>query len=124
MPSPRPAQWQPRSRPARGAWVEILCVFDAVRDFAGRAPQGARGLKYESAGCCGLPVYGRAPQVARGLKFRLPFTRGRLSISRAPQGARGLKYNHIKTKVNATGRAPQGARGLKCLIFLIITLLL
>ena len=113
MPSPRPAQWQPRSRPARGAWVEILCVFDAVRDFAGRAPQGARGLKYESAGCCGLPVYGRAPQGARGLKFRLPFTRGRLSISRAPQGARGLKYNHIKTKVNATGRAPQGARGLK-----------
>ena len=66
----------------------------------------------------------RAPQGARGLKFRLPFTRGRLSISRAPQGARGLKYNHIKTKVNATGRAPQGARGLKCLIFLIITLLL
>ncbi len=58
------------------------------------------------------------------MKFRLPFTRGRLSISRAPQGARGLKYNHIKTKVNATGRAPQGARGLKCLIFLIITLLL
>ena len=55
----------------------------------------------------------RAPQGARGLKFRLPFTRGRLSISRAPQGARGLKYNHIKTKVNATGRAPQGARGLK-----------
>ena len=33
------------SRPARGAWVEILLGKDAQAQVMGRAPQGARGLK-------------------------------------------------------------------------------
>ena len=35
------------SRPARGAWIEILTVSGGKSPRAGRAPQGARGLKYD-----------------------------------------------------------------------------
>ena len=34
-----------KSRPARGAWVEICCFYDCCYSLACRAPQGARGLK-------------------------------------------------------------------------------
>ena len=34
------------SRPARGAWVEIVEVTLPTKVLNGRAPQGARGLKY------------------------------------------------------------------------------
>ena len=34
------------SRPARGAWVEIFALGKSNRIARGRAPQGARGLKY------------------------------------------------------------------------------
>ena len=33
------------SRPARGAWVEIWQKLKPRENVAGRAPQGARGLK-------------------------------------------------------------------------------
>ena len=33
------------SRPARGAWVEILILIDEIGVLR-RAPQGARGLKF------------------------------------------------------------------------------
>ena len=33
------------SRPARGAWVEILILIDEIGVLHCRAPQGARGLK-------------------------------------------------------------------------------
>ena len=57
------------SRPARGAWVEIGKKSHRQQTVKRRAPQGARGLK------CSLIEYefihrkGRAPQGARGLKF-------------------------------------------------------
>ena len=35
------------SRPARGAWVEIPLFWFYYEDPESRAPQGARGLKYE-----------------------------------------------------------------------------
>ena len=35
-----------KSRPARGAWIEITKATEKwLKDNAGRAPQGARGLK-------------------------------------------------------------------------------
>ena len=34
------------SRPARGAWIEIFPPLRCPRRWAGRAPHGARGLKY------------------------------------------------------------------------------
>ena len=34
------------SRPVWGAWIEILSVTTAVMALAGRAPYGARGLKF------------------------------------------------------------------------------
>ena len=34
------------SRPARGAWIEIGITLKSGTHAPGRAPQGARGLKY------------------------------------------------------------------------------
>ena len=36
------------SRPARGAWIEILEIGTVLVVAIGRAPQGARGLKSEN----------------------------------------------------------------------------
>ena len=58
-----------RSRPARGAWIEIEKVRSARRAVEGRAPQGARGLKSRREPLPDHPD-GRAPQGARGLKFQ------------------------------------------------------
>ena len=35
-----------KSRPARGAWVEIFVATSDEEAIESRAPQGARGLKY------------------------------------------------------------------------------
>ena len=56
-----------RSRPTRGAWIEI-----SVDNFLqvlenGRAPHGARGLKCRKNGNV-LHLHRRAPHGARGLK--------------------------------------------------------
>ena len=34
------------SRPARGAWIEISMTIHLMENTKGRAPQGARGLKF------------------------------------------------------------------------------
>ena len=60
---------------------------------------------------------GRAPQGARGLKWEQERERQAAAESRAPQGARGLKFNMAKDYLSLEGRAPQGARGLKYLQF-------
>ena len=58
---------------------------------SGRAPQGARGLKYEFADDPS-PFSGSRP--ARGAWVEIFFGFGTFGnfIGRAPQGARGLKY--------------------------------
>ena len=55
------------SRPARGAWVEMSCRF-AHPEGSGRAPQGARGLKFDEVSLFHRENR-RAPQGARGLKY-------------------------------------------------------
>ena len=74
------------SRPARGAWVEIVLVSVDVDGAGGRAPQGARGLKYHLFGDGELNA-GRAPQGARGLKWQRPLPCGRKRQSRPARGA-------------------------------------
>ena len=58
------------SRPAWGAWIEIVTKAVTLDRIVGRAPHGARGLK-----CTGnIPAVekaGRAPHGARGLKYKL-----------------------------------------------------
>ena len=41
-----------RSRPARGAWVEIYIIRYELELKYSRAPQGARGLKYIQSVTC------------------------------------------------------------------------
>ena len=56
---------------------------------------------------------GRAPRGARGLKW-LNTGHGNIYVSRAPRGARGLKYSlSPPTEDSMQCRAPRGARGLK-----------
>ena len=124
------------SCPARGTWIEMLLFSRLGHLHHGRAPQGARGLKFERDVADDL-LLGRAPQGARGLKCQNDQTGGG-DVGRAPQGARGLKYQYPSSGLrryrscpargtwieiavcdayNGTltrSRAPQGARGLKC----------
>ena len=80
--------------------------------FCCRAPQGARGLKYE------VPlrdIYrnGRAPQGARGLKWARYLPRGFACGSRPARGAWiEIRPPHRPLPLTSR-RAPQGARGLK-----------
>ena len=57
-----------------------------VDGAGGRAPQGARGLKYHLFGDGELNA-GRAPQGARGLKWQRPLPCGRKRQSRPARGA-------------------------------------
>ena len=101
------------SRPARGAWVEIYYWIDSMANASCRAPQGARGLKYIVV-LSSVLRQSRAPQGARGLKYFDPVENFRHNERRAPQGARGLKYKHqVQLPRRRPSRAPQGARGLK-----------
>ena len=58
-----------QSRPARGAWVEMHLILAPPHDTACRAPQGARGLKYQLAAARGLPA---ASRPARGAWVEIP----------------------------------------------------
>ena len=51
------------SRPVWGAWIEIAVPDEVPAAHAGRAPYGARGLKFDKCGFCMLewgsrPVWG------------------------------------------------------------------
>ena len=78
------------SRPAWGAWIEIMSVWRLAPILPSRAPHGARGLKYGLVPAHGYTLLGRAPHGARGLKSELRH-HGDGIIRRAPHGARGLK---------------------------------
>ena len=75
----------------------------------GRAPQGARGLKYFVGVRGDACLLRRAPQGARGLKSFKRFYASRQS-SRAPQGARGLKFHQLTRQRKRTLVAPRKGR--------------
>ena len=81
------------SRPARGAWIEMLKKAGRSTQYPRRAPHGARGLKFYPDSTT-YEIESRAPHGARGLKFRDQLRRSGLFLlisGRAPHGARGLK---------------------------------
>ena len=104
------------SRPVWGAWIEIGTKKSSGDSSAGRAPYGARGLKYAELGLFWCAVQGRAPYGARGLKSCFSILFGKISRSRPVWGA----WIEIACKRCpggfCGGRAPYGARGLKCCI--------
>ena len=59
---------QNKSRPARGAWIEIFTGRSATFSYQCRAPHGARGLKYQDPEQFVVQDFRRAPHGARGLK--------------------------------------------------------
>ena len=104
---------QTTSRPARGAWIEIRGKRPCYCCRAGRAPQGARGLKYSAPPINAASVSRRAPQGARGLKSVSIEGVKELYESRPARGAWIEILPSFKRFIVSTGRAPQGARGLK-----------
>ena len=99
------------SRPARGAWVEIL--LDDY-DVEGKMSRPARGAWVEMISSFHLVPQNKS-RPARGawVEINIPVLAHNQYPCRAPQGARGLKYKNLWTPVTDGGRAPQGARGLK-----------
>ena len=84
-----------RSRPARGAWVEIPCRAAASPRCSSRAPQGARGLKFKAMIVQTLIELRSRP--ARGAWVEITYLEqiAKSEKGRAPQGARGLKYRPL-----------------------------
>ena len=122
-----------KSRPSRGAWIEISTATATKIRIASRAPRGARGLK-SLRRPARRGSESRAPRGARGLKsLCLSLISSQLSSrpsrgawieiflpllascapGRAPRGARGLKFVSSINIFKQISRAPHGARGLK-----------
>ena len=57
------------SRPVWGAWIEISRCLAHCFVTVGRAPYGARGLKYVGVSQNIILLSSRAPYGARGLKL-------------------------------------------------------
>ena len=57
------------SCPSRGTWIEIKSLLPARARHIGRAPRGARGLKFTDPAGLGVSYGSRAPRGARGLKY-------------------------------------------------------
>mgnify|MGYP001629327082 CR=1 FL=1 len=79
-----------------------------------RAPQGARGLKYQPDSKARQQYLSR-PARGAWVEMFLGCSYCQTLQGRAPQGARGLKFVKIVFALARPGRAPQGARGLKFL---------
>ena len=98
-----------KSRPVRGAWIEIRASARLIARTEGRAPYGARGLK------CLLRSFfsallRRAPYGARGLKLSSLGFPSLVYMRRAPYGARGLKLlAQIGQPVTVVSRPVRGA---------------
>ena len=75
----------PRSRPARGAWVEMKELRGIIREHLSRAPQGARGLKFE---CTEYPAGSDSSRPARGAWVEILFQQGQ-TLPRSSRPARG-----------------------------------
>ena len=85
------------SRPVWGAWIEIWRAAVRYAVHLGRAPYGARGLKYQTN------------------------DESKTKTGRAPYGARGLKLEQKRTPSWGDRRAPYGARGLKSVFAAVAT---
>ena len=82
-------------------------------DSDGRAPRGARGLKYVLAPTASAAV-ASCPSRGTWIEIDDAVVYGFHVLGRAPRGARGLKcVDLVSDKPLALGRAPRGARGLK-----------
>ena len=83
------------SRPAWGAWIEIERTIGQILDWDGRAPHGARGLKYVKNSFrfvifTSRPAWGAWIEIGWKCANRSP------GSGRAPHGARGLKsHSHV-----------------------------
>ena len=101
-----------KSRPARGAWIEIAADTSAAGSDTSRPARGA----WIEIRCHPPARCSRRSRPARGAWIEIVIiflhgcdTEGR----RAPHGARGLKCDNEALVHDQVGRAPHGARGLK-----------
>ena len=100
---------QELSRPARGAWVEIRRFWVARQNAPSRAPQGARGLKFDARQ--GKIIHRRS-RPARGAWVEITLARSRRRRRTPSRPARGA-WVEISTFIGATrpSAASRPARG-------------
>ena len=97
------------SRPARGAWIEIFEGAWCKNEELGRAPHGARGLKYGRY-CKRAGPHLSRPARGAWIEIMLGRFTARPTPSRAPHGARGLKsFSGDALHVNGKSRPARGA---------------
>ncbi len=100
----------------RSAWsarIEISSVTGNCGGLPGRAPHGARGLKYTPKGDKIVYVLGRAPHGARGLKCGTMCSVPQKGGTRSAWSARIEIDRQPSVVRHFWRRAPHGARGLK-----------
>ena len=88
-PASRVAVRPDRSRPTRGAWIEITASCRRWKSCWSRPTRGA-WIEMCIRPTLSPSILGRAPHGARGLKSACPYDR-KDTARRAPHGARGLK---------------------------------
>ena len=119
--SARTARTARRSRPARGAWVEI-CRSQIRKHYGpGRAPQGARGLKFQKP-VAEVHIFRSRPARGAWVEICCRCRRHGNSGSRPARGAWVEIFRSLMRGSFCCGRAPQGARGLKFLTLIAAVL--
>jgi len=97
------------SLPSRGAWIEILYVYDRSYNQKRRSPHGERGLKSFPRASAGVF---RESLPSRGAWIEILNAKAEVTIleSRSPHGERGLKsYPYILTCQDPESLPSRGA---------------
>ena len=96
------------SRPVWGAWIEIKS-FDGLSSFLVSRPVWGAWIEMLGEVVTAVMTYGRAPYGARGLKYISQFCYAGQD-SRAPYGARGLKLTMVDAFKAVLDVAPRMGR--------------
>ena len=97
------------SRPVWGAWIEIWHQPSPSPPLPGRAPYGARGLKYISD-LLSYKCYKSRPVWGAWIEMQVVTLAFRARGSRAPYGARGLKSVRLPISLHHYLVAPRMGR--------------
>ena len=98
------------SRPSRGAWIEMFSLFLRLFICTGRAPRGARGLKFDFYEQQPILLVLSRPSRGAWIEIFTVLLRNLCGSCRAPRGARGLKFFNLTNNYGYSEVAPLAGR--------------